>query len=85
MIIPGLQLRMPMEPGVTFGDLRWKGRDAAQQELRPPGAAFCQKVKAIGPAPRPRGFIALGRQQVVPIALVGVRHLAPGIWSFSGS
>jgi hypothetical protein len=35
VIIPRLQLRMPMEPGVTFGDLRWKGRDAAQQELRP--------------------------------------------------
>jgi hypothetical protein len=25
-----------------------RGRDAAQQELRPPGSAFCQKVKAVG-------------------------------------
>jgi hypothetical protein len=24
-----------------------RGRDAAQQELRPPGSAFCQKVNAI--------------------------------------
>ncbi len=28
-----------------------RGRDAAQQELRPPGSAFCQKVNASGLTP----------------------------------
>ncbi len=33
------------------------GRDAAQQELRPPGSAFCQKVKAIGRKPNGLDFL----------------------------
>jgi hypothetical protein len=48
-----------------------RGRDAAQQELRPPGCAFWQNFEAIGLAPRAaecraiRGLIAGGHQQVM--------------------
>ena len=63
-----------------------RGRDAAQQELRPPGTASCQKVNAIGlPAAVPvelhtdcwRGQVHAGQQPSVRQGQITSCHHAP--------